>query len=641
VTVLGDGERRTLNTEARRGTENGARRNDDGKRRGAEIAEGRRGSRRIGLEPAGGCVWRRSWTEDPEPGSVLPMGSSLQGASRVLLMVAALCGTALGDTFLLESGQRIVGSDPVEHVDEHKVRWVRVKTTYGTATFQKKLLKSVVRGEREPGALRAASIVVTTLLGTVERSGDGGKTWARVPWPVRTSTRAEVPETALPVNEPNRFVAPGDRVRTGEGSAIDFDLGFAVVHVAAGSTVNFPTAGDATFDLLGGAAGARVAPAPAGRKFRVQTPQATLAVRGTQFSVRAGATTRVAVGEGEVEVGGLVVAHGRAAEGDAASGMVLVEPDTDDRALLRRLSTTFARPRFDWVIVSGGEFEMGSELAPNSKPVHRVKVPPFAMSRCEITNAQYLEFVRWFQAHGDHGFCHPDEPPGRLHTPWSGGPARENFRWDDAMKEPERPVTGVDWFSAWSFCAWSGVRLPSEAQWEYAASGGRDTAWPWGDTAEGIEEHEWVVTNSCDPPLDVSQAPRRLRWGSSEWRAWVCEQVIGKKLWMHAVGTRSANPLGLHDVLGNVQEWCWDVMHETYVGTPTDGTPRLDRKGAVVRFGQVGRVIRGGHFQDIGAVPTSSVPPSVPPTLGRHRRCLGCTEADVVTGFRVAWASPQ
>jgi formylglycine-generating enzyme required for sulfatase activity len=158
--------------------------------------------------------------------------------------------------------------------------------------------------------------------------------------------------------------------------------------------------------------------------------------------------------------------------------------------------------------VPGGRFRMGSETArPDEQPVHDAEVSSFRMAITPVTVRQYAEFL----ATG----------PVASPPPW----------WNDPdFCDPEQPVVGVSWFDAEAFAAWladrtgEAWRLPTEVEWERAASGGRDgPATAWGDTL---------------PPNEVPEGPLRGPW---------------------RVGQGTPNAYGLHDMGTIVHEWCLDA----------------------------------------------------------------------------------
>lgn len=158
-----------------------------------------------------------------------------------------------------------------------------------------------------------------------------------------------------------------------------------------------------------------------------------------------------------------------------------------------------ASPPVGMAYISGGEFQMGSDIGDEfSKPAHAVTVEPFFIDITEVTNEAYGEFVK-ATAH--------DAP-----LTWANGvlPAgQEKF-----------PVTGVTWYDAAEYAAWRGKRLPTEAEWEFAARGKDGRVYPWGDG--------W----------DTASANLASARGGAR-----------------AVGSGSTSAYGLFDMAGNVWEW--------------------------------------------------------------------------------------
>ena len=180
-----------------------------------------------------------------------------------------------------------------------------------------------------------------------------------------------------------------------------------------------------------------------------------------------------------------------------------------------------------WVRIAGGTFLMGSDDGgSDEKPVHSVTVPTFKMTKTEVTVDQYRACV-------DEGDCT---------APNSG----YDCNWD----KPDRgshPINCVDWDQAQAFATWAGGRLPSEAEWEYAArSGGQDWKYPWGD--EGATCARAVMAD------DMGAGCGR----DSTWP--VCSKPSGN------------TTDGLCDMAGNVWEWVQDGHHHNYDGAPTDGS---------------------------------------------------------------------
>ena len=197
----------------------------------------------------------------------------------------------------------------------------------------------------------------------------------------------------------------------------------------------------------------------------------------------------------------------------------------------------------EWVRIPGGTFNMGSsDSYVNEKPVHRVTVPTFEMTKTQVTVEQYKACV-------DAGACT---------APDTGGYC--NWGQSDRGKHP---INCVDWQQAQAYAKWAGGRLPTEAEWEYAArSGGRDWKYPWGNE-----------NATCDRAV-ISEGGN----GCGRNSTWpVCSKPRGN------------TTQGLCDMAGNVWEWVQDWYHDSYNGAPTDGSAWEKPTGSY-------RVNRGGSW---------------------------------------------
>jgi formylglycine-generating enzyme required for sulfatase activity len=184
------------------------------------------------------------------------------------------------------------------------------------------------------------------------------------------------------------------------------------------------------------------------------------------------------------------------------------------------------------VSVPGGTFQMGSDTgAPDQRPVHEVSVGTLMMDRFEVTNAQYQRFVEQTSHSAPSSWANGQFPDGR------------------AM----HPVTGVTWDDAQAYAAWLGKRLPSEAEWEYAARGPEGRTYPWGDEPEAQRAN---VRDNLGPGERGDAAP------------------VGS----HA---QDSTPLGILDLAGNVREWTADRYGEyrTPHNPPSEGS-RIVVRGA-------------------------------------------------------------
>lgn len=199
------------------------------------------------------------------------------------------------------------------------------------------------------------------------------------------------------------------------------------------------------------------------------------------------------------------------------------------------------------VQVPGGSLTMGADNgAPIEAPAHEVTVSPFSIDKTEVTFAQYDSCAAagaCTPAHYDDGAC----------VIWTGQGFR-NVRVPQALRNAQYPVVCVTWFQAQAFCRVRGKRLPTEAQWEYAALAGRQAQYSWGD--EPPSPRRCPLTPANSPAKTASFAP---------------------------------NPWGLYDMTGNVWEWTADHYDPDYYAS----SPPSDPQGADA--GQY-RVIRGGGW---------------------------------------------
>ena len=202
------------------------------------------------------------------------------------------------------------------------------------------------------------------------------------------------------------------------------------------------------------------------------------------------------------------------------------------------------------MLIPTGTFEMGDSFGeglPHEQPVHTVTVSAFYIDATEVTNAAYKQFL---DATGH-------KPP----ESWA----------DPAFNAPDQPVVGVAWFDAAAYAQWAGKRLPTEAEWEYAARGGRIGArYPWGDT----------ITHD-----DANYKGKG-----------------GKDIWDGPAPVRNfpPNDYGLYDMGGNVWEWCADEYDAKFYSVSEENNPIAGKLITFMNddFAKVNtrRVKRGGSW---------------------------------------------
>lgn len=247
--------------------------------------------------------------------------------------------------------------------------------------------------------------------------------------------------------------------------------------------------------------------------------------------------------------------------------------------------------RSGMVLLPGGRFLMGTDsaegyAADGEGPVREVGLSPFWIDAFAVTNEQFAAFVSatgyrtqaelfgWSFVFA--GLLPDDFPPTRgvAAAPWWR--QVEGAAWDhpegprsDIEGRAGHPVVHVSWEDAAAYCAWAGKRLPTEAEWEFAARGGLvQKRFPWGDDLTPAGEHrcnvwqgDFPVTNSCDDGF-YGTAP---------------------------VDAFAPNGYGLYNMTGNAWEWCsdwFDTTHDLDKGRDDPTGPEFGTH----------RVIRGGSY---------------------------------------------
>lgn len=193
----------------------------------------------------------------------------------------------------------------------------------------------------------------------------------------------------------------------------------------------------------------------------------------------------------------------------------------------------------EFVRIRGGWFLMGSDKGQeDEQPIHRVWVDAFDIGVTPVTRAEYAPFLAATGHAPPRDWLHP------------------------AFTAPELPVVGTSWLDAVAYCAWlsdngDGVRLPTEAEWEYAARGGHEGwRYPWGD-----EIPAWIPNAGRGPVA----APWPVRLGEP-------------------------NALGIFGIAANIHEWCADWYDRAFYASSPDRNPAGPETG-------VRRASRGGSWR--------------------------------------------
>jgi serine/threonine-protein kinase len=223
------------------------------------------------------------------------------------------------------------------------------------------------------------------------------------------------------------------------------------------------------------------------------------------------------------------------------------------------------------VYVPAGEFEMGSQFDERARPVHTVTVDAYWIDQTEVTNAMFSDFlnqqgnqvedgVSWLEPGAGHRgivYGHIQENDGVFLT----RTGYENF-----------PVVEVSWYGAAAYCSWAGGRLPTEAEWEYAARGPQSLQYPWGNTFDGTR------VNYCDVNCNYDWRDRTTNDGSVRWTS------VGSYL-------EGASWCGALDMAGNIWEWVADWWSENYFEHSPMDNPQGPDSGTL-------HVARGGSWFD-------------------------------------------
>jgi sulfatase modifying factor 1 len=210
----------------------------------------------------------------------------------------------------------------------------------------------------------------------------------------------------------------------------------------------------------------------------------------------------------------------------------------------------------EMVSIPSGSFLMGSlDGQENERPIHQVRLDAFALGKYQVTNREYQCFV---------------EATGHAAAP---------FWQDERFRQSDQPVVGINWYDAVAYCEWLSrmtgqmYRLPTEAEWEYAARGGLESKrYPWGD----------------EPPQ--AQRDYHLRWKDRP----------------ESVGLYPPNGYGLYNMSDNVHEWCSDWYDAAFYHSSPEHNPPGPSSG-------VRRASRGGSWRHQVKMTRCAARSAIPP----------------------------
>ena len=241
-----------------------------------------------------------------------------------------------------------------------------------------------------------------------------------------------------------------------------------------------------------------------------------------------------------------------------------------------------------FVPIEGGCFQMGDSVGAgdtNERPVREVCVSSFSIGRFEVTNAQYRQFKPRHNSGSSQGI---------------------------SLNDDQQPVVNVSWEDAVAYARWLSLqtghtyRLPTEAEWEYAVRAGSTQSRFWGDNPDEACKYANVA--------DISAKKQRPSWTS-----FACDDghVVAAP-----VGSFAPNGHGLHDMLGNVWEWCEDVYN-------SEAYSKLPKDNPVFRGMGEYRVMRGGGWSNGPMGVRNSNRVGLTPDFGHHS-----------LGFRLVQSGP-
>ncbi len=223
-----------------------------------------------------------------------------------------------------------------------------------------------------------------------------------------------------------------------------------------------------------------------------------------------------------------------------------------------------------WVEVPGGTFQMGSNDGdPYEKPVHNVTLDTFEITKYEITNAQYVKFLNAIGCRSDGHFTDPVYGDVRYIDMDNAQITYSGSTFYTKTGLEEYPVIEVSWYGAHAFAEWVCGRLPTEAEWEFAARGGNRSRGTVYSGSNSVDSVAWYEDNS------TSEGNSNLFQGHGTFK----------------VGLKKPNELGLYDMSGNVAEWC----HDWYAADYYSNSPSENPQGPA---GGTSRILRGGEWRD-------------------------------------------
>ena len=292
----------------------------------------------------------------------------------------------------------------------------------------------------------------------------------------------------------------------------------------------------------------------------------------------------------------------------------------DVNTLVNQWLTTDPCVPNDMAYIPDGEFDMGDHFAEgylDELPVHAVLLDAFFMGTCEITNQQYCDYLNsaydacdikvdggivyaFSDSSSSYPYCDTHTYDADSQINYNDVSGTFSVRTKGGRNMSDDPMVEVSWYGAVTYCNWRsgeegyescydlstwdcnfskhGYRLPTEAEWEYAARGGEQSPYyrfPWGDTISHSQAN--YIADPCYISYDVSPT----EGFHPDWNDEISPYTS-------PVGSFSPNGYGLYDMAGNVWKWCNDWFGNYYSASPYDN-PQGPASGSY-------RVLRGGSW---------------------------------------------